>query len=203
MFFDDQLKGFGIRVMPNRADGQVRKVFLIQYRVDGKLRRETIGDWDSELTTAQARRRAEALRGQVRDRRDPVAERKAAAAARRLAEAEARLAEAADAFTLRKLVQAWESRALSLRREGYRKVATARIRQSLAALIDRPAAKVTRMDAAKALGEVAEERGPSLPIGSWHTPAPATGGRLRRTCSRSIRSPTWPPPAGNGPGTGF
>ena len=161
MFFDDQLKGFGIRVVPNRADGQVRKVFLIQYRADGKVRRETIGDWGSELTTAQARRRAEALRGQVRDRRDPVAERKAAAAARRLAEAEARLApRRPDAFTLRKLVEAWESRALSLRREGYRKEATARIRQSLAALIDRPDAKVTRMDAAKALGEVAEERRP-------------------------------------------
>ncbi|MDT7952562.1 MAG: Arm DNA-binding domain-containing protein, partial [Acetobacteraceae bacterium] len=90
MFFDDQLKGFGIRVMPNRADGQHRKVFLMQYRADGKVRRETIGDWGSELSTAQARRKAEALRGRVRDGRDPVAERKAAAAARRLAEAESR-----------------------------------------------------------------------------------------------------------------
>lgn len=160
MFFDDQLKGFGIRVMPNRADGQHRKVFLIQYRADGKVRRETIGDWGNELTTAKARRRAEALRGQVRDRRDPVAERKAAAAARRIADAEARLVDAANAFTLRKLVDAWESRALSLRRDGYRKEATARVRQGLAALLDRPAGKVSRVDAAKVLEEIAEERGP-------------------------------------------
>ena len=160
MFFDDQLKGFGIRVMPNRADGQHRKVFLLQYRADGKVRRETIGDWGNELSTAQARRRAEALRGQVRDRRDPVAERKAAAAARRLVEAEKRLAEAVDAFTLQKLVDAWEARALSLRRDGYRKEATARVRQSLASLLDRPASKVSRVDAAKALTEIAEERGP-------------------------------------------
>ena len=159
MFFDDQLKGFGIRVMPDRADGRARRVFLLQYRADGKVRRETIGDWGTELSTTQARRRAEALRGQVRDRRDPVAERKAAAAARRLAEAETRLAEAADAFTLRKLVDAWEARALSLRRDGYRKEATARVRQSLASLLDRPAGKVSRKDAAKALGEIAEERG--------------------------------------------
>ena len=160
MFFDDQLKGFGIRVMPDRADGRARRVFLLQYRADGKVRRETIGDWGTELSTTQARRRAEALRGQVRDRRDPVAERKAAAAARRLAEAETRLAEAADAFTLRKLVDAWEARALSLRRDGYRKEATARVRQSLASLLNRPASKVSRVDAAKALTEIADERGP-------------------------------------------
>ena len=160
MFFDDQLKGFGIRVMPDHKDGRARKVFLLQYRADGKVRRETIGDWGSELSTAQARRRAETLRGQVRDRRDPVAERKAAAAARRIAEAEARLVEAANAFTLRKLVDAWESRSLSLRRESYRKEATARVRQGLATLLDRPAGKITRIEAAKALQEIAEERGP-------------------------------------------
>ncbi len=160
MFFDDQLKGFGIRVMPDHKDGRARKVFLLQYRADGKVRRETIGDWGSEFSTTQARRRAEALRGQVRDRRDPVAERKAAAAARRTAEAEARLVEAANAFTLRKLVDAWETRSLSLRRESYRKEATARVRQGLATLLNRPADKVSRTEAAKALQEISDERGP-------------------------------------------
>jgi hypothetical protein len=80
LFFDDQLKGFGIRVMPNRNDWAHRKVFLVQYRADGKVRREALGGWGTELTAAQARRRAEGLRGKVRDGRDPVAERKAAAA---------------------------------------------------------------------------------------------------------------------------
>lgn len=136
-------------------------MFLLQYRADGKVRRETIGDWGSEFSTVKARRRAEALRGQVRDRRDPVAERRAAAAARSVAEAEARLVEAANAFTLRKLVDAWETRSLSLRRESYRKEATARVRQGLAIVIDRPADKVSRTEAAKVLQEVAQERGPT------------------------------------------
>ncbi len=97
--------------------------------------------------------------GQVRDRRDPVAERKAAAAAQRALEGEAKRVAVEDAFTVGKLVDAWEARALSLRREGYRKEATARVRQSLAGLLARPAAKVTRADAATALEMVAAERG--------------------------------------------
>lgn len=160
MFFDDQLKGFGIRVMPNRADGRPRKVFLVQYRADGKVRRETLGDWGSELTATQARRRAEALRGQVRDRRDPVAERKAASAARRAAEAEAKRAAAVDAFTLQKLIAAWDSRALVNRRQSYRDEATTKLRRSLAAWLGRPAAGLTRAEAANMLQEIADTRGP-------------------------------------------
>jgi len=50
LFFEETLNGFGIRVMPNRADGRPRKVFLVQYRVGDKVRREPPGDWGSELT---------------------------------------------------------------------------------------------------------------------------------------------------------
>ena len=71
MFFDETLKGFGIRVMPNRADGRPRKVFLIQYRVGDKVRREPLGDWGTELTATQARRKAEALRGCQRRMNSP------------------------------------------------------------------------------------------------------------------------------------
>ena len=160
MFFDDQLKGFGVRVMPARADGRPRKVFLMQYRADGKIQRETIGDWGTELTTTQARRRAEALRGQVRDRRDPVAERKAASAVRRAAAAEAKRATAVDAFTFEKLVEAWETRALVNRRDTYRKEATSKLRRSLPLWLPKPAALITRTEAADMLKEIAETRGP-------------------------------------------
>ena len=160
MFFDDQLKGFGIRVMPDRADGRPRKVFLLQYRAGDKVRRETLGDWGSELNAAQARRKADTLRGQVRDRRDPVAERKAATAARRATEAEARLSAAVEAFTFEKLISAWEKRALASRRQSYREEATARLRRSLAPWLARPAAGITRTDAASVLEEIAETRGP-------------------------------------------
>lgn len=159
LVFDDTIKGFGVRVMPDRPDGRPRKVFLVQYRAAGKVRREKLGDWFSELTAAQARKKADVIRGKVRDHRDPVGERKAAEAAARASEQQAKRAAEADAFTLRKLVQAWETRALSLRREGYRKEATARVRQGLAALLDRPAASLARTDAAAALEELATSRG--------------------------------------------
>lgn len=160
LFFDERLKGFGIRVMPNRIDGQHRKVFLLQYRIDGKVRREPIGDWGSELSAAQARKKAEVLRGQVRDHKDPVAERKAASAARQAAEVERKRLKVEDAFTFEKLVAAWEERSLSSRRPSYRKEATARLRQGLAAWQLLPAAKITRTDAAAALLELANTRGP-------------------------------------------
>jgi integrase len=160
MFFDSQLKGFGIRVMPDRDDGTPRKVFLLQYRVGAKVRREPLGDWGTELTTTQARRRAEALRGQVRERRDPVAERKAAAEASRAAEVVAKQVAAVNAFTVEKLVTAWETRALSLRRDTYKREATARVRQGLAGWLSRPASALSRADATKVLETFAQERGP-------------------------------------------
>ena len=160
LFFDDTLTGFGIRVMPDRADGHPRKVFLLQYRAGTKVRREPLGDWGSELTTAPARKKAEALRGAVRDRRDPVAERKAAAARQRDAEAEAKRIAKLEAFTVAKLVNAWEARALSLRRPSYSKEATDRVRQGLLGLLQRPASAITRGEAAAALQQAAEQRGP-------------------------------------------
>ena len=159
LFFDDALKGFGVRVMPDRADGQARKVFLLQYRAGDKVRREPLGDWGSELTTAQARRKAEALRGAVRDRRDPVAERKAATAAARSAALEAKRVAAVDAFTVEKLIGEWDSRALSLRRPDYRKQAVAKVKQGLGEMLSRPAASISRADAAAAIRATADARG--------------------------------------------
>ena len=160
LFFDDRLKGFGIRVMPSRADGTPRKVFLLQYRASGKVRREPIGDWSTELTATQARKRAETLRGKVRALEDPFASRKADVAAERAAAAERNRQKAVDTFTFDKLVVAWEMRALSSRRASYRKEATARLRQGLDPWKDRPAAGITRSDAATALVDLARDRGP-------------------------------------------
>ena len=159
LFFDDTLKGFGVRVMPDRADGRARKVFILQYRAGEKVRREPLGDWGSELTAVQARRKAEALRGAVRDRRDPVGERQAASAAQRAAEKTRKQAAAVEAFTLDKLVTAWDTRALALRRPSYRREAAARVRQGLATWLDRPAASMARTDAAAAVQDFADTRG--------------------------------------------
>src|SRR5688500_9747219 len=72
LLFDEALAGFGLRVT---AGGT--RTFLFQYRSGPKVRRTVLGTFGAELTTTQARKKAEALRGHVREHRDPVAERRA------------------------------------------------------------------------------------------------------------------------------
>lgn len=57
--FDDELKGFGLRVAPTG-----RKTFLVQYRAGGRTRRVKIGQMGS-VTPEQARRHARAVLGAV------------------------------------------------------------------------------------------------------------------------------------------
>jgi integrase len=66
--FDDELPGFGIRVMPSG-----RKIFVLQYRVGIKARRCTIGHFPV-LTVEQARSKATKLLASVRDGQDPSGE---------------------------------------------------------------------------------------------------------------------------------
>ncbi|HEX3575112.1 MAG TPA: Arm DNA-binding domain-containing protein, partial [Rhodopila sp.] len=103
MFTDSDLKGFCLRVSKSGS-----KQFILQYRgAGGKIRRVPLGTWGVELTAAKARKKAEVLRGQVRDQRDPVAERAAARAVAAAEEAAARLAEAEAKFTVEALIKQW------------------------------------------------------------------------------------------------
>jgi len=88
LVFDEALKGFGLRVTPAGA-----RTFIFQCRNGAKVRRTVLGA-SGELTTARAWKKA--LRGQVRDHRDPVAERRVAQAeaSRRAADAMAAAAAA-------------------------------------------------------------------------------------------------------------
>ena len=65
--WDEQLPGFGLRVLPSGKRG-----YLIQYRAKGRTRRLALG-LHRVLTPEQARRRAAELLAEVRRGGDPSA----------------------------------------------------------------------------------------------------------------------------------
>ena len=155
LIFDDALKGFGLRVTSGG-----KRVFLLQYRVGATVRRTPLGLWGTELTTAQARKKAEALRGQVRDKRDPVAERRAAQAAALEAEARARAVAARDAYTVDTLIGDWATHHLSARSASYRTRVPAELRRALKSWRAAPAGTFGRADAVRVLDSVKGSGGP-------------------------------------------
>src|SRR5574340_188097 len=66
---DAELKGFALRLTPGS------KSFIVEKRVDGKVRRMTLGRYP-ELTVEQARKEAHKLLGQIATGSNPVAEKK-------------------------------------------------------------------------------------------------------------------------------
>lgn len=155
LIFDDALKGFGLRVT---ASG--RRIFLFQYKTAGKVRRTTIGQWGTELTVAQARRRAEALRGQVREHRDPVAEARATKAATLAAEAKARAARAAGQYTVKRLVEQYAEHHLSARSPAYRARVVRDAEHHLKRWLGESAGSFTHADAVAVLDRVRADSGP-------------------------------------------
>jgi hypothetical protein len=68
--WDDALAGFGVAAFPSG-----KKVYVAQYRQDGRSRRATIGD-HGRLTPDEARSEAKKLLGVVETGSDPIAERR-------------------------------------------------------------------------------------------------------------------------------
>src|SRR5271170_2896486 len=68
MHWDDELKGFGLRVWPSG-----RKVYMVMSRVKGRLRRITIGP-HGPFTPEQARVRAHEILSEAKAGRDPAKE---------------------------------------------------------------------------------------------------------------------------------
>ena len=70
LLWDDELKGFGLLVLPSGV-----KTYIANYRVGGRLQRQTIGR-HGVLTPEQARDRARKILASVADGQDPVAEKR-------------------------------------------------------------------------------------------------------------------------------
>lgn len=66
LYWDDDLKGFGLRVSP-----QGRKTFMVQYRQDGRTQRIRIGQHGS-ITAFNARRDARIMLGQIAQGKSPA-----------------------------------------------------------------------------------------------------------------------------------
>jgi integrase len=78
--WDEDLAGFGVGVFPTG-----KRVYVAQYRKDGRSRRVTLGE-HGRLTPTEARSQAKVILGAVETGVDPVAERRAALAVRTFAE---------------------------------------------------------------------------------------------------------------------
>ena len=140
LVFDAACPGLGVRLT---AKGT--RTFVAQWTDPATRRkvREPLGVWGS-LTLEQARDAARARLGAVAKGIDVRGERQA-----RKAAAEAERAETA--LTFGKLVDDWAALHLAHRRPRYATEAVRAIRYSLAALLNRPAARVSRADAVNAL----------------------------------------------------
>ncbi|HNP50799.1 MAG TPA: Arm DNA-binding domain-containing protein [Nitrosomonas nitrosa] len=69
---DMELKGFAVRITSSGA-----KSFILEKRIDGKVKRVTLGRYP-ELTVEQARKEAHKLLGHIATGRNPIAEKKQA-----------------------------------------------------------------------------------------------------------------------------
>lgn len=154
LVFDDELKGFAVRV--TRAGA---KVFLFQYRRGAGVHRLRLGEY-GDLTPAQARKLAERARGQVSEGRDPAGERKATVAAEAETKAATKRRSAADAYTVRAMLEDWERLSLAHRRPSYRREAVRALRLGLEPILDRPAHAVQRAELQRLLDAMTKTAGP-------------------------------------------
>ena len=153
LFFDSEVRGFGLRVTAAGA-----RVFLYQYRVGPTVRRLRLGTWPA-LTTHKARKLAETHRGTIHGGGDPVGARREKHAAAAAAEVGRKAQEADDALTFPRLVHEWQEKGVAHRRPRYVQDAGIRLGIYFSAWRDRPASSITRADAIRAIDEVQAKRG--------------------------------------------
>jgi integrase len=74
-YWDEEITGFGVRVLAPNARGEMRRSFFLNYRVNGRERRHTIGSFPTWSAMA-ARAEAKELRKRVDRGEDPAAEKR-------------------------------------------------------------------------------------------------------------------------------
>ncbi|WP_431284957.1 tyrosine-type recombinase/integrase [Humitalea sp. 24SJ18S-53] len=160
LLFDGRLTGFAIR-----ATAAGNKVFILQYKRDGKVRRLVLGEYGS-ITVEQARGLAEVQRGAVKAQRDPREDQLAAARARRASrEAADRQAEA-DAFTFAAMTQQWHDEHLVPNRSpAHAAEAMRSFSRSLPDWQARPAASIESAEASERFQRIATTK----PAAALHT----------------------------------
>jgi integrase len=133
MAFDDDLRGFAIRVA---SSGE--KVFVFQYRRGKSVKRKKLGRYGN-VTPAEARRLAKVAAGIVAGGGDPVELHQAALAAERAERAAKKQARKVSSFTLEKLVKGWEETALATASASHKREAPAALRRMFPDMVERPA----------------------------------------------------------------
>lgn len=156
LVFDEALPGFGLRVT---ASG--KKVFILQYRAGGAVKRMVLGDY-GVITPSQARAKAEEARGKVREGRDPLGERKASQAAAVAAEAQVKRQKAAASLTVSVLIERWAEMALKDNAPAYRREAVRALRVNLATLLPLAASSIAHEEAQRSIDAVTADRGESM-----------------------------------------
>jgi len=101
LVFDTEITGFAVRVSKTGS-----KRFLLQFTRGGRTKRLVLGRY-GEITVYEARKKALVALGEVVDGRDPVSARKARQAAMLAEEATRKRAAEEDAFTVKRLLDAW------------------------------------------------------------------------------------------------
>ncbi|WP_421994003.1 tyrosine-type recombinase/integrase [Roseococcus sp.] len=156
LLFDGDVTGFALR-----ATASGSKLFLLQYKHGGTVRRLPLGEY-GVITVDQARTLAQEARGRVSAGGDPLAERRSATHAAVQERKLERDTAKAEAFTFKAMVERWRKEHLAPKRSpGYAAEAERALLVSFAKWSDRAAQSITSAEASDALDKIREERGPA------------------------------------------
>ncbi len=168
IFWDEALAGFGLRINEGGS-----RMWVVQYRVAGKTKRETLGRMNT-ISLDEARKRAKETLARVHLGSDPHAEKK---------EAEARAA-----ITFERIVERYLKQTKArLKPRSYMEVER-HLNRHWAPLNGTPIHKINRAWVAVDLGEIAEENGPFASRSTNSADAIESEGRIFQVIRGSVKS---------------